>query len=189
MYETIVNIFRDYAETNTFIQSFKYGLVRKSLGVTEDKYPLLFLENPITTRQGAVEVGVFTVMVNFQVLLTPQAEGNKYNVVQCQSIAEKVAESILLKMRADNKARLVEINPKTYSITPVMEWYDDKSAGVRVSVEMVVPNPLTRCDVDEFFDPEKRFDASSVFSDMNLDEAVKCDGTGFSQTKFPKIEY
>lgn len=190
MFEDIVKRFRDLAEKLNHIQTFRYGLITKTLGVNEDDYGLFYLENPILVETSKLEVGTMVVQLNFQILFTPnRGETKNLNIVECQSLAEKLAQAFILKMKSEYKQRIAPFNPLTFSIIPTMKWYDDDSAGVRVSMRMECPNPLNYCLVDDYFNEEKEWNTDSAFNDIDYSNAEDCKGNAYTTTRFPKINY
>lgn len=188
MISNIHNTFKELARQHSAIKGFYCGKVSKSLGTGEQLYPLVFLEDNMSIATSKIDQAILNVNVNFQVLMAPQANDNQYTVIECESICEKISQQILLKIKADKKAGLTEIGVASFNTMTVSNWYDDKSAGVRVSCLLQIPNEINYCELDDF-DPEGTLSKTDLLSDIDTTGAENCKGTSYTAYKFPRINY
>lgn len=187
MISKIHNTFKELSRQHGKIRGFYCGKVSKRLGTGEQFYPLCFLEDNMSISTSKIDQAILNVNVNFQILMLPQADDNKYSPIECESICERIAQQYLLKLKADRKAGTSEIGVASFNTMSVSNWYDDKSAGVRVSCTLQIPNEVNYCELDDF-DEEGTLDKDDLFSDINTDGAEDCQGTNYAY-KFPKINY
>lgn len=188
MIAKIHNAFKELSRQHKAIRGFYCGKVSKSLGTGEQFYPLCFLEDNMCISTSKIDQATLNVNVNFQILMLPQAYGNKYTVVECESVSERIAQQYLLKLKADRKGGTSEIGVASFNTMSVSNWYDDKSAGVRVSCTLQIPNEVNYCELDDF-DGEGKFEHSDLFSDIDTTGAEDCHGRSNYAYKFPKINY
>lgn len=69
----------------------------------------------------------------------------------CMNIA------IILLHLLDNKFNNI-INVEDYSIMTVDRYTDDELSGVRITLSLIMPSLITICDIDEYYDEDKKFD-------------------------------
>lgn len=171
MIDTIYDMMKEAARQHRLIRGFKFGAVTRSLGCGEDAYPLLFLEDNITTS-GRIDGGLVTAALNFQVLALPRGEGLDQ---EAEALCERVAREILLRIRTQRPE--TGVNLLDWSALAVSFWYDDASAGVRVSCRVTLPADINPCVLDEVFDPEGSLDVlDSAYTPIGTDGAEGCGG-------------
>ena len=195
MINKIVNVFYQLAKAHKLIRSFRYDRVSKGAGIGEESLPQFFLEDPIYISNGTTSGGSVEAMVNFDIIMAPQAFEN-YNVKQlteqeCENVAAAIAFNIISRIRNISKYhedygniefdRLTVLN---YSLTTLRYWYDNKASGVRVTLNLSMPNPLEFCDVEEHFNDDKEFAMDKLLSDIPTDNAEGCVNFGFKLSNF-----
>lgn len=181
----IVKTFYLLAKEHKLIRSFKYDRISKGAGIGEENMPELFLEDPIMVGNGTLSGGAVPVLINFDIIMTPQAFEN-YNTkqlteVECQSVAYGIAVNMIARLRNmvkyhdefDNKD-YEYLTLRTYNIMTLRNWYDNKAAGVRVTLNMTMQNPINYCDVEEHFDPDKELELDKLLSDIPTDNVGGC---------------
>lgn len=190
MLNKIVNTFYILAKEHKLIRTFKYDSLSKSLGIGNDKYPLLFLNEPIYISNKSVTNGQLNVTVNFEVLLTLQQLEN-YNIKQptpqdAENIAYHIALNMIAKLRQDRNddENPSDITVLSYSFLTLERFGDDAAYGVRCTLNLAVDNDITLCDIDEHFDENKEIDISNLLSDIQTDNASGCVEFNY---KLPKI--
>lgn len=192
MVEKIINKFYRLAKEHKLIRTFKYDYLDKASGIGSDKYPLLFLEENIMIDTNKVTDGMTSVLVNFDVELTPQNLQNypieEPSPMVCEQVAYSIALNMISKIMTDYKKGVDEdITVEKYTILTNRYWSDDKANGVRVSLEMKVRSDINYCDVDEHFDPNKELTAESLLLNYDIEDAVGCN-TEF-EYKLPNIKW
>lgn len=192
MINNIVNTFYTLAKEHKLIRTFKYDSLSKSLGIGEDKYPLLFLNEPILLTNKNITNGQVTAQVNFEVLLTLQQLEN-YNIKQptpqdAENIAYHIALNMIAKLRQDRNddENPSEVSVISYSFLTLERFGDDAAYGVRCTLNLAVDNDITLCDVDEHFDENKEINISNLLSDIDTNNPSGCVTFDY---KLPKIKF
>lgn len=149
MINNMVNVFHRQAKEHKTIKAFYYDR-NYELGSGKDKYPLFWLEDPITGRN---RDNVFTNTANFSILFLPDKDKSVY---EQQSMAFSIGLNILERIKRD-KASGVSIRPD-WTFTTLQDYYDDNACGCRFTVNMNHVNMQNLCLIDEQFDPDKNID-------------------------------
>lgn len=89
----------------------------------------------------------FTLTLNIEILGFP---GKDYTVLDVQNDALLVGVEWLYYISRDEEF-LGRVSIYDYSFLALDEYTDDRSAGQRLTVELVIPNPLNLCDVFDNF--------------------------------------
>ena len=189
MINKIVDIVKQMATEHKLIKSFIYDELNKLAGIGEQKYPLVFLEMPIYYSKASVMDGVMPVTFNIDIVLNPQAFHN-YPVKQltplsCQEIASQIALQFVARLRNLYKDGKSEIDVTNYSILTLQRWYDDKSYGVRITVNADVKSDIALCSDDDYFDPNKELTEKDLLNNIDTDDAQGCQSLSY---KLPKIK-
>lgn len=184
MIAKIHNTLKELARRHNAIKGFYVGKVNRVLGTGEQFYPMVFLEDNMAVERSKIDDALLNVNVNFQVLMLPHTE--EKSTIECESICERIAQQFLLKLKADKKAALSDIGVRSFSVMSVSDWYDDKSAGVRVSCTLQMPNEINYCELDDF-DEEGKLSESDLFSEIDTTGAEDCKGKTYTAYKFPKF--
>lgn len=188
----VIDTFYNLSEKHKLVRSFVYGDLSKRKGTAEQSYPLVFLEEPIYINRSEPLQRQIPVVVNFDILIIPQAFNN-YNVKQlteeeCQNVCHTIALSFISKIRQDNKEFFTRkgIEVDNYSFLTLRHWGDDNAAGVRCTLNLLVDSDIQLCDIDEHFDPDKEFDLGNLLNEIDTKDAEGCSGD-FSY-KLPNIK-
>ena len=187
----IYELFYHISEKHKLIRSFRYGQTTKKQGIGEESHPLVFLEDPIYINDSTYNTGQVEVIVNFEILLTPQAFKNwnveQLTVIDCQNIAHSIALNFVAKIKEmsyDEEPTGIEV--KNYNFITLENYFDNNAAGVRCTMTLLVKNPINYCDTDEHFDDNKVFEIKDYLSDINTDDPSGCVTTW--EYKLPKID-
>lgn len=188
MIKKVYDLVKRLATEHKLINSFKYDRLSKSAGTGEDVTPLVFLEMPIYYGKIEPMVGAIPCQFNVDIVLNPQALNN-FNVEQltdvtCQEIASQIAQQFIARMRNLFLNQESQVSVVSYSILTLQHWYDDKSYGVRLSVNANVVNEINFCMDDDYFDPDKQFTEIELLKDINTDDAEGCTPLSY---KLPRI--
>lgn len=94
----------------------------------------------------------FTLTINIDILGFPTKE---HTVLDCQSDALQIGVEVLHYI-AHDETFMGRVQIHNYSFLALDEFTDDRSAGQRLTLEMVIPNPINLCTFkDNFLDEPK----------------------------------
>ena len=193
MINDIVKLFYDLSEKHKLIRGFKYGSLSKRSGVTDDAYPLCFVESPIYIGDATINTGYIQgVNVNFDIVTTPQLMSNWLGIKELssdtiQQFCYEVALNYVAKINKQFNDGEITYEIASYNFTTLEYRKDDNACGVRCSLKFNVPNPINYCDIDEHFDPDKEFKKEDILPKINTDNANGC-VTFTKDTLLPKID-
>lgn len=109
----------------------------------------------------------FTMTLNVDILGFPT---NKYTVLDAQSDALQVGVEFIYYIMQDDTF-MGQLSIYDYSFLALDEYTDDKSAGQRLTLEIVIPNPINLCEyLDNFsedFIPEEKDEKNIDLIDVN----------------------
>ncbi len=160
----IVNIIYKLAREHIAIKSFYYGRNYQK-GVGSEPYPMIWLDDPISASANGSGVLLKTLgySFNFDVLDVPKTDTEVIAIqTACESIGLSIIEQIKKQVQVDSVRTIT-----------LRDYYDNKSAGVRFSVSITIPNPVNLCSDD--FNPEKQFDKKSYLPDFTIGSPSGCD--------------
>ncbi len=177
MINNIVTMFRRQAKEHKIIQAFYYNR-NYELGSGKEKYPLLWLEDPLVGRN---QDNVFTNTVNFSILLLPHKDKS---MADMQSLAFSAGLNILERIKRD-KTSGISIRPD-WTYTTLQDYYDDNACGCRFTVNMTHVNMQNLCLIDEQFDENKEF-ASDPLSLPTLPDSLP-EGIDLFAGKLPQFD-
>ena len=197
MINSIIKTFYNISREHKLIRQFVYDKVSKSAGIGEENMPLCHLEDPIIIHNSSLTDGSVRCSVNFDIVMSPHAFEN-YNMKQltieeCQTIAHSIALNYVAKLRDinlnyekyDENEYNTSIKVIDYNFVTLRYWFDNSAAGVRCSMVISVDNPISYCDLEGHFDPDKEFDINELLTDINTDDAEGCSASfGYKLPKF-----
>lgn len=192
MVKQIVELFYKLSKEHILINSFKYDLPSKTLGVGEDNYPLCLLEQPILLDASNLNASYVRVNLDFQILFAKQNLDNfdipKPSVMDSQSLAYQIALTYIAKIKAISKAidsdEYINMEVLDYSIVTLTNHTDDDCDGVRCTLNLNMRNPINFCDLS-MFDENKEFEVTEYLPKIDTDDAEGCNGKFVY--KFPKF--
>jgi len=177
----IVNFFYQLAREHKGINGFIYDKSYQK-GAGNSKYPLMWLDDPITGSQQNADGAVISWTVNLDVLGIP-ATSEGVNAVQ--SAAFDAGLSTIERIK--NIRPLTGFSIATFNFVTLRDYYDDNAAGIRFTITLRQANPVNRCADD--FDPSKQFPDVKALPDFNVDNPSGCavfnTGTGLPDFTFP----
>lgn len=176
MINTIINLFRTQAREHKTIKAFYYSRTY-NLGSGKDNYPLFWLECPINGRN---QNNIFTNSVNFSILFVP---AEKDSINDLQNLAFSIGLNILERIKKHNPD-IVTISPD-WTYTTLRDYYDDKTAGCRFSVNMTQRNMQNLCLIDEQFDENGEFSDNKTLKDFAITPVNNCE---IFTNKFPVFD-
>ena len=105
----------------------------------------------------------FTLTVNIDILGHPKSD---FTVLDCQDAALTIGVQFLAFI-ANDSSWYSNVVVHDYSFLALDEYTDDRSAGQRLTLELIVPNPLDICTyLDEFDDEPKPIDVEDKEIDL-----------------------
>lgn len=97
----------------------------------------------------------FTVTINIDILGFPSKD---HSVLKCQSDALQIGVEMIHFIRQDDTF-MGQLSIYDYSFLALDEFTDDRSAGQRLTLELIVPDPVNLCTfMDNFLDEPKIID-------------------------------
>lgn len=105
----------------------------------------------------------FTLTVNIDILGHPTSD---FTVLDCQDAALTIGVQFLAFI-ANDEGWQSRLSVHDYSFLALDEYTDDRSAGQRLTLELIVPNPLDICTyLDEFDEEPKPIDVEDKEIDL-----------------------
>lgn len=161
---TVVNIFYELARTHKKVKGFQYKKTFEK-GAGNDKYPLVWLDDPIASRS-APRLDQVEYIANVDFLDIPETEAD---VERIQSEAQITGLAFIERMRE----KYTEIGSITaFNSVTLRDYYDDNAAGQRFTFTLILANPVDRCA--DYFDEDKVFDISTGLPEFSVDHPNGC---------------
>jgi len=197
MIKELIELLYQLAKEHKLIKSFKYDTLGRGQGIGNEYYPQIFVEEPIQIATNYNDDNTTKSVINFDILLLPQALENfdvsQPTPTQLQSIAHSIGLNFIAKIKDSYKLWLDdETNPYqpfkvvSYSFLTLRYFYDNDSVGVRCTLTLERKNPLDMCNIDEHFDPDKELPLDKLLPDIPTPDPTGCVKFDF---KLPKIDY
>lgn len=163
----IVRLFYELARTHERVRGFIYAQSRDK-GYGNEFHPLVWLDDPILGRSGTNNAYTWT--VNFDVLGVPDGY---YSEEHIQARADAIALDMIEKIK---KTRFEDLK-HGFSVGSVADltlrnYYDNKAAGKRYTIELIGPYAGNRCT--DPFDPDKVLPSDSLLPDIDTSNAQGC---------------
>ena len=99
--------------------------------------------------------------------------GDDDNILDIQSTALQIAAELLKYVETDDYfLSLLKIDD--YDFLMLSHFTDDDSAGVRISIVFVVPNPVDMCSFRDNFDEDKGFTVEKEDNSIDLKKEQDC---------------
>lgn len=141
MLKELIEILRDIFLRYKRVRTFKYQDDLLNNAQAGDKSYQIFVDDQSYHRLN-ITTGIFIAEFNIAILRTPSAEES---ILDIQSYAYDMACNVLEKLDySDDYVGVMRVHD--YSIVTVSHVTDNDSAGVRLTVELEVPNPANLCD-------------------------------------------
>lgn len=166
MIKSIIDIFRRQAREHKTIKAFYYNR-NYELGSGKERYPLLWLEDPITGRN---KDNTFSNSLSFAILFVPESEGM---VQDLQNLAFSIGLNIIERIKQDPNVPISIRHDWTYAT--LRNYYDDGACGCRFSISFTQANMQNLCLIDEQFDADGSFDTDSHLNHFDVSPTCKCE--------------
>lgn len=136
------------------------------------KYFQFIIDNESLLEKQLVE-GILTLRLNIDVLGFVSSDST---VLDVQDTALHIILDYIEYINADTTYYNLEI--RDYSIASYSEYTDDNAAGVRATIQLIVPNPINICEYrDNFIEKEEE-----VKVEMDINPENNCSNTSFNNT-------
>lgn len=134
------------------------------------KYYQFIIDNEGLLEKQLVE-GILTLRLNIDVLGFVSSD---LTVLDIQDTALHIILDFMEYINADNEYYNLEV--RDYSIASFSEYTDDNSAGVRCTIQFIVPSPINLCEYkDNFITKEEE-----VVVDIDVNPENECTNTNFN---------
>lgn len=146
MFEQIMNYIGTTALKHVAVKQYKY---QKRIMINQqdnNAYMQVVIEDD-PYGQYIKESGVYTLTINIDVLGFPKDDTE---ILKIQSDAFQVASELIAYIDKDTTF-MDRISVYDYSMLSISHFTDDNAAGQRLSLELVVPNPINLCTLDDNF--------------------------------------
>lgn len=170
MLNQIVNYIGGVALKHKAVNTFKYQ--RRSLINQQNNngYMEFVIEDNAYLQQ-IITQNIFTATFNIDILGFPKDDTEILNV---QSMAMQIAVEIMAYIEQNN-AFLGQLSIHDFDILLVSHFTDDDAAGVRLSLELVLPNPINLCTYMDNFDEEVDIVEKPTLDLTQADKALPSD--------------
>lgn len=170
----IVNLFYNLARHAKGVRGFTYGKGYEK-GSGTDKYPLVWVDDPIQGQQASNSAMRYN--VNVDILAIPETEAE---VEPIQTWALELGLAFREKILKEYQ----KFGMDTVSFITLRNYYGDKAAGVRMTYGAVGPLPINLCL--EFFDPTQEWPDEKDLPEFSVEGAEGC-AVFTDKTKLPKF--
>lgn len=149
MYKTIIDYIGEIALRHKLVNKVKYQ--NKSLinqQHSNANYQVV-IEDDVYS-QWIRTTNVFTMTINIDILSHTTSRDDKNELI-IHNDSFLIANNIITFIENDDTYQGI-IRVYDYSLLNLSHFTDDNDAGIRLSLELVVPNPSTVCDIENNFD-------------------------------------
>lgn len=162
MLSDIIDILKDVSLRHKAVHTFRYQHADLNNAQNNHKYFQVYLDD-VSYHQLNITTNVFRTEFNLYILGYPEHDTPE-DIQEAQNNAYTIAADIIAFI--DTKPEFQGIlSVHDYSIMTLSHYTDDRSAGVKLSLVLAMPNPVNLCDLDDNFndepyepEPEKEID-------------------------------
>lgn len=172
MLKDVVNIIKDISLRHKGVRTFRYqgddlfNQQNNFLGYQ------IYLDD-ISHHQLNISNNIFKVEFNLYILGFVK-DNTPEEVLEVQNNAYTIACDIIAKI--DNSPEFNNVlSIHDYDILTLSHFTDDNSAGVKLSLELAMPNPVNLCSLDENFNSEPYTPEPDKPIDIDTDEVGEID--------------
>ena len=171
MLEQIVNYIGSVGLKHKAVKTFKYQKRSLINQQNNNGYIELIIEDNAYLQQ-VITQNIFTATFNVDILGFPKDDTE---ILGIQSLCMQIAVEIMAYIERDGTF-LGKLSIHDYDILLVSHFTDDASAGVRLSLELVIPNPLNLCSyLDNFDENVEIVEQQPTLNLTQADKAVSAD--------------
>ena len=167
MLEQIVNYIGSVGLIHKLVNTFKYQKRFLINQQNNNGYVELIIEDNAYLQQ-VITQNIFTATFNVDILGFPKDDTE---ILGIQSLCMQIAVEIMAYIERDGTF-LGKLSIHDYDILLVSHFTDDSSCGVRLSLELVMPNPLNLCSFLDNFDEDVENVEKPTLDLTQADEAV-----------------
>ena len=151
MITELVNIIKNIALRHKGVRSFRYQ--DTSLFNSQNNFePYQVYLDTTQYHQLNITTNIFRVDLNMYIMAQPQQESGK-TIAEIQDEAYTIACDILAYLDNKNEYKGF-ISVHDYSIITFDHYTTNDSAGVRLSIVLAMPSPVSLCNLDDNFNDE-----------------------------------
>lgn len=167
MLEQIVNYIGSVGLKHKAVKTFKYQKRSLINQQNNNGYVELIIEDNAYLQQ-VITQNIFTATFNVDILGFPKDDTE---ILGIQSLCMQIAVEIMAYIERDGTF-LGKLSIHDYDILLVSHFTDDSSCGVRLSLELVMPNPLNLCSYLDNFDENVEIAEKPTLNLTQADKAV-----------------
>jgi len=148
MINEIKNIIRDACLRHKGVRSFRYAgedLINAQNGA---KYIQAVMDD-VSLMELNITTGIFVWHTDLYLLAFPGRQAS--DVSAWQDACLTVAVDVMALLEKENPA---DLRVHDFSILTLSRFSDDSAAGVKISLDLEVPNPIDLCNYEENFSDE-----------------------------------
>lgn len=173
MFKQIIDYLMETALKHKAVKQSKYQ--RRSLinAQNNNRYIQFIIEDDPFTQYIKTS-NVFTITYNIDILGFPTKD---YSSLQIQSDCFQIGNEILKKIDKGEMSKYLSV--WDYSFLSLSNFTDDNASGQRLTLELVVPNPVNLCTLNDNFDDEVEVEETDIELDLkdvnppsNADELI-----------------
>ena len=143
------------------VQTVKYQIEQMINQQPTNRYIEVIIDDEPYLESSSNE-GIMTIEYNIIIL-------SKEDILTAQDNALHIALDVI--NRIDNQ-RDYNLSVGDYSFIGLADYTDDKAHGVRLSLKLIIPNPIDLCA--ENFDESKDINAEDTSNDITLSDEDEC---------------
>lgn len=167
MLEQIVNYIGSVGLRHKAVKTFKYQKRSLINQQNNNGYIELIIEDNAYLQQ-VITQNIFTATFNVDILGFPKDDTE---ILSIQSLCMQIAVEIMAYIEQDTTF-LGQLSIHDYDILLVSHFTDDASAGIRLSLELVIPNPINLCSFMDNFDENVEIVEKPTLDLTQADKAV-----------------
>lgn len=170
MLEQIVNYIGSVGLKHKAVKTFKYQKRSLINQQNNNGYVELIIEDNAYLQQ-VITQNIFTATFNVDILGFPKDDTE---ILGIQSLCMQIAVEIMAYIEKDGTF-LGKLSIHDYDILLVSHFTDDSSAGVRLSLELIIPNPINLCSFMDNFNENVEIVEKPTLNLTQADKAVLAD--------------
>ena len=167
MLEQIVNYIGSVGLKHKAVKTFKYQKRSLINQQNNNGYIELIIEDNAYLQQ-VITQNIFTGTFNIDILGFPKDDTE---ILGIQSLCMQIAVEIMAYIERDGTF-LGKLSIHDYDILLVSHFTDDASAGVRLSLELIIPNPINLCSFMDNFNENVEIVEKPTLNLTQADKAV-----------------
>lgn len=152
MITDLVNIIKDVALRHKGIRTFKYEAAYYHNAQNNNATYQFYLDD-VSYHNLNITTNIFRVEFNAYILSQPKNKDVPDDILYVQNTAYTIAANILAYIDNYPDYKNV-ISLHDYSIMTISHYSDDDSAGVKLSIVLSTPSPVSLCTLDDNFNEE-----------------------------------